>query len=219
MKNLISLMLVLALAVTLTGGLVCSALAESDEAVFVFEFEDLNFTGRKGAGLSGAANGLAMILCGNSEDLDIPEDYQPSNDYYVSYTYSANSYDFEIESTVETDARITLRLNSEIGIIQYDKTAFAVVVNGETLDYKPFSVYPIPNIYNVTDPHYFTDYTLSVKLHLVAGSNIISVQTLDNTLLNGSGFAAPQLDCIKLRPDDTSAVLTFANMVEGNYDE
>ena len=173
----------------------------------------------KGAGLSGAANGLAMILCGNSEDLDIPEDFQPSNDYYVSYTYSANSYDFEIESTVETDAKITLRLNSEIGIIEYDKSAFAIVVNGETLDYKPFSVYPLSNGQGVRDPHYFTDYTLSVKIHLIAGVNTISVQTLDNTLLSGTNFAAPQLDCMKLRPDDASAVLTFVNQVEGNYDE
>ena len=217
MKKLISLMLAVMLAVMLAGGIL-SAAAE-DEVVFVFEFEDLNFVGRKGAGLSGAANGIAMILCGNSEDLDIPEDYQPSNDYYVSYTYSANTYDFEIESTVETDAKITLRLNSEIGVIQYDKSAFAIVVNGDTLDYKPFSVYPIPNIYNVVDPHYFTDYTLSVKIHLKEGVNVISVQTLDNTLLSGSSFAAPQLDCIKLRPDDLSAVLTFVNQVEGNYDE
>ena len=214
MKKLISLVLVLALIAALG----ITAMAEAEEGVFVFEFEDLTFEGRKGAGLSGASNGRAMILCGNSEDLDIPEEFQPSNDYYVSYTYSVNTYTFEINSTVETDAEIRLRLNSEIGVIQYDNSAFAIEVNGEVLEYKPFSVYPIKNTNGVTDSHYFYDYPLSVKAHLLEGDNTISVKTLENTLLNGTNFAAPQLDCLKLVPDDSSAELTFTNMVEDNYD-
>ncbi len=190
----------------------------SGTSLFVMEFEDVDFTGKIGAGLSGSTQGLGMIQASNGADFGLPESVSASNGHYVSYTYSENQFEFTFTSDKATEVSITLRLNSEIGSVRYDSKSLGIVFNDEDLQYSAITVSPgeDPTGMGLT-AHCFTDYKISVKGEVKAGENTLVIETRENTLNGGSSFAAPLFDCIKLTPDDTSAKLEFTGKVEGNY--
>ena len=178
---------------------------------FVFEAEDLDFTGFEGPGYSGAAFGTDVITA---------DSVSASNGYFVTYLYAegiALTYTIESDRAVD-NVTLVLRLSAEVqdfyiapNAITPETPVYTVTVNGTPIMYSPIYFDDVPS---VGEHLPFNDYTLSVNVSLVEGTNTIILLTDNDIAMAGTMTAtAPMVDCIKI---ETYANLTW-EPVDGNY--
>lgn len=144
-----------------------------------FEAEHIDVTGLKGAGYSGSASELAMI-----------QKYpNASNGRSLGYLNCALQFSFNFTSELDTTAKLTLGLGSEMwGDLTLTTDSFKVLVNGEEVAYDPFTVLEIGS----GQDREFRPYTLSPVVNLKAGDNTITIQILDSVATAGIGTATAQ---------------------------
>lgn len=218
-KRVLSALMAMFTVGVLGFGAVASVSAEENtngkDGLYTFEFEDLDFTGMVGDGNSGSAQGWEMVGTIPAFGITIPDEQKPSNDHYVYYDYTAGlSFEFDIESDKETTADMVMRLGSEIGNIVDlgPKNGLSITVNGEALDYSPFTVEALTSNGGPV-PYTFEDYEISAPVKLKEGENKIVFTILERKTLSAPNDA-PTMDCFTLQVED-DAQLTFTN----NYQE
>ena len=184
------------------------------EQTYVFEAEDVDFTGIVGKGLSGTATETACIV--NQAG------YGASQDMYVSYLYKIGlALDFEV--TVDKDCDVTLiaRLSQFIEDYTYHASDWKVTVNNEQVNYNDIVFTNVPAMADsVAIPLPFADFTLGT-VSLKKGNNTITLLTNNTDAITGTTIEAhcPLIDCLKFSGNDF--VMDWDNVkgypVAGNY--
>lgn len=186
----------------------------------IFEAEGVDLSEQSGHGWSNNANGCGMIQGQNTAKIRENQSVlnSISNGYFVGFFgVEGTELTFEITSDVAvTDATLVLRLASEWGTMTVDQTVMKVEVNGANLAYTPFTVTgkKIDSAATVEYGVPFTDFTVSPKISLNQGTNIIKL------IAQGKPFGdmdsmdiGPGVDCIKIK---SQANLTWESLWEDN---
>lgn len=173
----------------------------------VFEAEDTDLSGKKGAGYSGSAVETDLIAqnanCG------------ASNGRFLTYLYKKDlSIDFEVNSTEDVNGvTLVVRLSCEMQDTTITPDIYTIQVTnqeGKTvkLTYETINLKWSGNKGVIAQ---FKDYTISTKVKLYKGINTISLITSNSVALGGTAAAtAPMLDCIKLiKPNASTAVFSM----------
>ncbi len=159
------------------------------------EAELVDFTGKKGGGYSGSAEGIYMIQAAGG--------LNASEGFYVSYLHGAISLEFHFTSSVteETSVPLSIALASEIqpSPAVFTPDQMMITVNGQSVNYGSISLECGPN----GSLSSFAEYSLG-NVTIKPGENVIVITILDNTLLQGSRTGGPALDYIKLDTDTIS---------------
>lgn len=174
--------------------------AEPKEYVFEAEWspviEDLS-----GFDYSGTLVGLNMITKDNYKK-------GASNGYYMAGLYNEGlqlEYTIVSDKKVE-DATLVVRLSSEYIDITIGPSIYAIAVNGTDIAYRNITLDNVPQTGRVRLRD-FEDFTLTTKLTLEEGENIITFTTNNTTPMVGTMYAtAPLIDCFKIT---TTANLTW----------
>jgi uncharacterized repeat protein (TIGR02543 family) len=183
--------------------------------VWVYEAEDVDFSGFRGMGFSGNAQGTDAIVP------DASGDAGASNGHYVTYLYAKSdatklTFNFRSDRAL-SGVKLTLRLTAEIKDIVLKSSGgaadpvYTVKVNGQAVPYSEIWLSGVPSQgLGLVRP--FEDVLLG-SIDLLEGDNAIELIT-DNEIGMGGTMAAtaPMVDCIKI---DTYAVLTWTRFV--NY--
>ncbi len=209
MKKIISA-ISLALCALLCCGLLAacgggddSGLTGGGKNTFTFEAEYTDLDGLTGGGISNSAEGVNMIM-GTGSQAD--KDKGWGEGFFVGYTYAAGlTFTFEIKSDKAADAKIILRLGSEIGDITLDSSIFSVIVNGEELTYSDMYI-----ANSLIDEAKFYDKAINDGFTLKEGDNVIQLRVNANTI-RGSQQGGPLIDSIKI---STDANLTWTPKTE-----
>lgn len=165
---------------------------------FVFEAEDVNFTGIVGKGLSGTATETACIVKDDTVNA--------SNDRFVSFLYQYGlgiSFDVTCDKAM-SNVGFVARLSQYIEDFTYTSDMWTVKVNDETINYDPIAFTDVPAMQNSTaTPLPFADFTLG-NISLKAGHNTISLMTTNNIAITGTTMVAhcPLIDAIKFTAND-----------------
>lgn len=228
MKKIRLLTIVLAIVLVVCSVMMTTACGDGgtggdEEGTYVFEAEGIDVTGLTGRGYSVSYSETELII-GKEVLSTIPDEVanSMSNGFCIAYWNTpGTTLTFNINADKASEGNtITLRVSSEYGTLDVTKDALSVIVNGEELDYSPFTIIG-ENLSNVSDWHGlaipFADYKLSAKFPLKAGANEIKIRTNRNEM----GFpedsflnsVSPDLDCIKIKSD---SVLTWESMWEEN---
>lgn len=209
MKKIISVICVLICTILCCGVIAACSNTGDDPAVgggkntFTFEAEYTNLDGLTGGGISNAAEGVNMIM-GTGSQAD--KDKGWGEGYFVGYTYAAGlTFTFEIKSDAAAEAKIILRLASEIGDITLDSSVFSVIVNGEELEYSGMYV-----ANSKIDEAKFYDKAIAQGFTLKEGDNVVQLRINANTLM-GNSQGGPLIDSIKI---STDANLTWTPKTE-----
>lgn len=164
-------------------------------SVYTFEAEYTDLTNKVGPGASGSASEAGMIV--PMQQLDA------SNGSAVSYLYQKGlSLEFWIASSKEvTDAKLTVRVASELGDISLSNENYIIFVNGESMKYAA----------DIIGGEGFQDLIVIENVHLTEGANLIQLVTNNSVNPLGEGMGtfqgtAPMVDCIRLA---TSSVLMW----------
>lgn len=159
------------------------------------EAEYIDFTGKRGGGYSGSADGVNMIQAAGVLDV--------SNGYYVSYLHGEISLEFHFVSSVteETQVGFVMSLASEIqpSPATFTPDQMTVSVNGQSHDYGSITLECGP----AGSMSAFAEYDLGT-ITIKPGENLIVITIQSNTLLQGSRTGGPALDYIKLDTDTIS---------------
>ena len=180
-----------------------SSLAGGGSQTFTFEAEYVYLDDFNGAGLSNSADGVDNIY-GDGTEADIANGY--SNGYFLGNTYAENQIDFNFEADKASNAKLTLRLASELGNITLNNDVFGVELNGQAIDYSI-----VVSNSTSSGKYDFADYPINTTLNLSAGENTVSLIIKNNKLLNGNRTGAPFIDCIKIT---TEADLTWEPLTD-----
>lgn len=178
----------------------------SGQKTYTFEAEDVNLSGKRGPTFSGTVNDKSMVV--------YKADRNASGNRYVGYLYysGGQSYiDFHIVSDIAvSDVTFTASFSAEMRDMSITDEEFRITVNGNKCSYGSISFTGVPEYdYAKPDCLNFSEFTISTSVSLVAGDNVIRMQTNNNTPLDGSTVEAkaPLVDCIRLTATD--AVLTW----------
>lgn len=187
-------------------------------AEYVFEAEDTDLTGKSGPGLSGRAPGIAMI--------QFTDKLGASGNRFIGYQYDTTcTLEFQLVSDMKvTDAKIVLRLSAEMRDYNMNPDNYAVLLNGEPLNYAEIKFVNVPpassNDVGTVNALQFQDYVIAENVTLKKGLNTVQVQTMNDHPLEGTTVLsdAPLIDCLKIT---TSAVVTWSAShglpKKGNY--
>lgn len=215
---------------------------------YVIEAEAMNIDGYQGVGYSGGGSGIGAIQ--GVKDAGIPQaakdslnktdkDGKAYNDgFFIGFFNGAGThFEFTFESDADvTDCTLTLRLGSEHGDMTFNPSLLTIKVNGEELDYEPFTVTGSDGEYGE-----FKDYTLSSKISLKKNEVIgnddlkdsqgnvvierpVKVQNTIELILKTNNYwtdstnttGGPGIDCIKI---DTDSTLTWTDYWLGGWPE
>lgn len=230
--------------ITLTANF--NAAAQVQDGVWILEAEAMNLDDYHGVGYSGGGDGAAAIQGAN--DAAIPQaakdslnktdsEGNPYNDgFFVGFFNSeGTTFTFTFESDADAeDCTLTLRLGSEHGDMMFDPDLLTIKVNGEELDYEPFTVKGGVDVYGA-----FDDYTISTKIDLkantVTGSDDmldpdtgevvfkrpVRVQNTIELILKKNNYwttgndptGGPGIDCIKIESDSK---ISYTTLGEGD---
>ena len=173
-------------------------LTNTGSQTYVFEAEDVNFTGIVGKGLSGTATGTSCIVTNKG--------YGASKDMYVSYLYQYGlALTFQLTCDKDmTDVSFTARLSQFISDYTYTKDNWSVNVNGTELDYPAIVFTDVPAKADSTaNPKPFADFSLG-NIALKKGKNTIKLTTTDTNPVEGTTMTAhaPLIDCLKFTASD-----------------
>lgn len=200
MKNFIKITVMAVCALLVACALVaCNNDADGGKGKskeYVFEAEYTNLSGKRGTGYSDGAAETDMIM---SKTTDAKGSSAASNGYFVGYLHCEISIEFEFTSDKAADAKIVMRLSSEMRDITLSPEKVGVLVNGEAINYGSLS------LKGNAHPQEFYDKTFALKAQLKEGKNVISLVVYDNDYLNGE-TGGPCIDCLKVT---TTAVLTW----------
>lgn len=174
---------------------------------YIFEGEDIDFTGKKSNGYSGTAEGKAMIV--------IDSTTTASNGRYIGWTYRENlTLEFYFASDVAADdATIVARLSAEFANMVLTPNMFRIELNDVPLDYGTIAIFDVPS--GGSRPRDFQDFTLKANAPIKEGANKIVFTVANNVNWIGPGEGtiggtAPLIDCVKIT---TEAVLYW----DGTY--
>lgn len=173
-------------------------LTNTGSQTYVFEAEDVDFTGIVGKGLSGTATGTSCIVTN--------KDYGASNDMYVSYLYQYG-LGLTFQLTCDRDmssVAFYARLSQFITDYTYTKDNWSVTVNGTVIDYPEIVFTDVPAKHDSTaTPKQFADFSLG-NVSLKKGQNTIKLTTTDTNAVEGTTMTAhaPLIDCIKFTASD-----------------
>ncbi|MCR4698535.1 MAG: InlB B-repeat-containing protein [Bacilli bacterium] len=179
--------------ITLTANWTRSTTELVGEQTYVFEAEDVNFTGIVGKGLSGTATETACIVNESA--------YGASNDRYVSYLYQLGlGLTFQLNCDVDiSNVTLVARLSQFIEDYTYTSESWKVTVNGTDVNYSPISFSNVPAMADSTaTPLPFADFTLG-NVSLKKGKNTIQLLTNNNDAIQGTTMEShcPLIDCLK----------------------
>lgn len=185
-------------SIVLTANWVRSSSEYVGQQTYIFEAEDVDFTGIVGKGLSGTATETACIINDGN--------YGASNDRYVSYLYQMGlGLKFQLNCDVKKEGvTFVARLSQFIEDYSYTAENWAVYVNGEEINYPEISFTNVPAMQDSTaTPLPFADFNLG-NIDLKAGNNTIELITNNTDAINGTTMEAhaPLIDCIKFTADD-----------------
>lgn len=137
-----------------------------------------------GAGYSSAPSGTGLIQQAPAA----------SNGFFLGYLNKAMRFSFEFTATQATTAKLTLRLGSEVGDIDYDPSMFAISVNGKEANYGTMH---IAQIGTSTADFGFTEIQITPDIELLAGDNVITFEIFNSDKATGTFEAVGCLfDCI-----------------------
>ncbi len=176
---------------------------------YVFELEDVDFSGKVGNGLSGTATETAMILVDNYG-------LNASNGYFVGYMYRQSLYlDIRFTSDIDVEeATFTVRMSQEVDGYTYNQDNFQIAFNNTSLDYEiTFEDSEVPAM-NADVPYaQFKEVTFTISGIRGGRTNLLRLQTTNSEAVSGTTMTshAPLLDCVTFTVTD--AVLTW----DGNY--
>ncbi len=177
---------------------------------YTFEAEYVDdIVNMSGAGYSGTATGYELIK------KDKGGAAKASNGYYVTYLYYKGAeLDFKITSDTDvTDAKLILRLSAEVMDVSLTTEDYNVVVNDSMIGYSQINITNVP-AQGSGQTKEFADFTLTKKLSLKQGENVIKLITNNTKKMFGTmDSTAPMIDCMKI---STNANLVFANEEKDN---
>lgn len=189
---------------------------------YVYEAEDVDLYGLSGPVFSGEASDYKMVMGANTKYIreNYPEVLESiSNQYFVSYfngpgTILTFTFDSDKASSGNT---LKLRMASEWGTLNIKPTNIIVRINGEELNYEPFTISGVKLSDDGSLGQYrtpFKDYTLTEDFDIVEGENIIEVEVGDRDYgLEGFVKYGPGIDCIKM-VTDSNVTLTWEKLFE-----
>ena len=159
------------------------------------EAELIDFTGKKGGGYSGSAEGVYMIQAAGG--------LNASEGFYVSYLHGEISLEFHFISSVteETSVPLYIALASEIqpSPAVFTPSEMMITVNGQSVNYGSISLSCGAN----GSLSSFAEYSLG-NVTIKPGENVIVLTILNNTLLQGVRPGGPALDYIRFDTDTIS---------------
>ncbi len=150
-----------------------------------FEAEYIYVDNLVGAGYSGSNSGKNMIQ----------KFANASNGYVIGYLNTDITLTFNITSTVETSADLTMVLGTENGPLTLNQDTFRIIVNDTNIEYSQILV----SEDGAKQETKFHDYKVTPKINLVAGDNVIQFTVLK--VANGEGTTSakgPLFDKIQI---------------------
>ncbi len=118
-----------------------------------------------------------------------------SNGYVIGYLNTDITLTFNITSTVETSADLTMVLGTENGPLTLNQDTFRIIVNDTNIEYSQILV----SEDGAKQETKFHDYKVTPKINLVAGDNVIQFTVLK--VANGEGTSSakgPLFDKIQI---------------------
>lgn len=224
MKKLITGIITAAVALTMCAFVGCGGEAAQPDPpgtkTATFEAEGVDLSLANGHGWSNNVSGCGMIQGQNTakikENASVLNSI--SNGYFVGYFgVSDVELTFEVNAAeAVSDATLVLRLASEWGTMTVDQTVMKIEVNGENIDYTPFTVTG-KKIESAAVVEYgvpFADFTISPKISLNKGANTIKLIAQGKDFNgNESMDIGPAVDCIKIK---SMTDLTWESLWEDN---
>ncbi len=212
MKKIIAGVIMSAIALTM-GALVGCSSTPSEEVpddpagtkTAVFEAEGCDLSEYSGHGWSNNATGCQTIQGQNTQKIRENQSVlnSISNGYFVGFFGVENTaLTFDFTSAEAVEATLVLRLASEWGTMTVDDSIMQIEVNGEIIEYNPFTVTgkKIDSAATVEYGVPFADFTISTKISLKKGDNTIKL------IGQGAPFGdmesmdiGPGVDCIKIK--------------------
>lgn len=235
--------------VTLTANFEDEQQIPTGKNVYVIEAESMNLDDFAGVGYSGGGAGDGAIQGVHDANMkDVTKnslnkkgsDGKAYNDgFFLGFFNGAGThFEFTFESDEDaTDCTLTLRLGSEHGDMMFNPSLLTIKVNGEELDYAPFTVVggEAKDVYGE-----FKDYTLSTKISLrkntqtgnndlkdsqgnVVIARPVRTQNVIEIILRANNYwgstnptGGPGIDCIKI---ETSSKLSWVDYWLGGWPE
>ena len=179
MKKILAMILALALAA-------CAALALAETAgtEYVFEAEYTYLEGLEGLGVSGSPTGIGLAS----------ESAKASNEFYVGNLGVNSPITFKITADAACTATLKIRVGTNVlGLQTWDPVSFIITLNGEAIEYEPFTTEPGDD---PTDQQNFKYKTIG-DIELIEGENVIVFVAGENNFRSNLP-SAPSIDCIKL---------------------
>lgn len=180
---------------------------------YVFEAEDVDFTGKAGSGYSGNCEEQQMI------SPDANGAAGASNGYYVSWLYyKGANLEFKIESTADvSDVILVGRFSVEYYDMVMTADDYQVLINDEAVTGYTLT---LSGAYTVgtAGMRPFGDYLLSTAVSLKKGTNTVILKTNNSVNHGGTMKAnAPVVDCIKFATSDATLSWSAGYPIKGNY--
>lgn len=218
---------ILALTALTAAASVCAFTAcggENDDPAgtktYTFEAEGVDLSEQSGHGLSNNESGCGMIQGKNTTAIKNNKQVLSSisGEYFVGY-FGTLGTELIFEITAEAEAEectLILRLASEWGTMTVDDSVMKIMVNDVKLDYTPFTVQG-SSIASAAAVEYgvpFKDFTISTKIKLVEGKNVIKLVAQGKDYNGNTSLdIGPGVDCIKIK---STAKLTWESLWEDN---
>lgn len=167
--------------------------------IYTFEAEYTDFTGVTGSGYSGGGGGLDNIVKDTFGA-------GASNGYYVTNMYcygSSLTFVIDADGASEGETVLALRLSAEYFDMKITDEMYTITVNGEPVSFDDIVFANVPG-YTSGQKRPFADYTISKKISLQDGENVIKIEVTNSIRMQESGTlnaTAPMVDCLYLYTD------------------
>lgn len=179
---------------------------DGNTQTYTLEAEYTDLTGVLGAGISSGPSELELI---HGDGTQAQKDLGWSEGYFIKDTYNtAFKLTFNLTADRAGTATLILRVGCEFaGGMTMDSSGFGVTVNGKEIAYSGVFIQGTTEYENMK----FYDKTISTKVELKEGANVIELSTHENTYNGGNSIGGPLIDCIKLK---TASVITWTPKTE-----
>lgn len=164
--------------------------------IYTLEAEYVDLEGKMGFGFSVNLTGTDLIYPANGS--------QASNGYYISGFYYENAFvdfDFNVDKDVN-DAVVTMRIQCEFDTKTFNPDTYAVLVNGEPLDYDEIVIEGLEEDTRSDVRRPFINVQMNDRAALKKGANNIKLVTTNNVFHGNTRQAdAPMIDCLYVATD------------------
>lgn len=157
-----------------------------------FEAEYIDLTGVTGTGYSGSAFQEEMVQKDQINASTGKPTVGASNGYYIGYTHGQLMLTFNFNSTAAaSNVKFEIGLTCEIGNVTFTPSAFAIMVNDDTMNYGSMTFSGASNEWSPAKT-----FNISNAVSLKEGANTVRLIVYTNTLRNGN-TGGPAIDFIQ----------------------